>query len=326
MKETACISILFAIAMGLQALATVAGEPADSRVALARDDAKGELRISIDGKEALVYRFGNEVDLPHFHPILSPAGEPMTVDKTTPYPHHRAFWFADKVQLAGKRTVEFYGAYYSGQGTGADRKPPFRDHIRQVEFVPGKTTKDQAEIAMKLVWEMDNDVPVLDELRNVRIAALGEGEYFLDLTFTVTAAYGDVQFTSDAVHYAWPYLRMNREFSVEGGGKITNSEGGVNQKGTNGQAARWVDYSNTSGGKSGGLAVFSHSDNEQPHRWLTRDYGTFGPRRPDAKSGKPFTLAKGQSLKQRIGVLVHRGDVEAGKVAKRYQQYVDGKL
>ena len=63
-----------------------------------------------------------------------------------------------------------------------------------------------------------------------------------------------------------------------------------------------------------------------PHQWLTRDYGTFGPRRPEAQNGKRFTLAKGQSLDRRVGVLVHRGDVQAADVAQRYKQYVEGRL
>jgi hypothetical protein len=59
---------------------------------------------------------------------------------------------------------------------------------------------------------------------------------------------------------------------------------------------------------------------------LTRDYGCFGPRRADARSGKKFTLKKGESLRQRVGVLVHRGDVKSGRVAERYSQYIEGKL
>ena len=72
--------------------------------------------------------------------------------------------------------------------------------------------------------------------------------------------------------------------------------------------------------------IQASGDNAQPHKWLTRDYGCFGPRRVDARSGKPFTLGKGESITRRVGVLVHRGDVEAGKVAERCGQYVEGKL
>lgn len=305
-----------------------AAEPdaaANARVGFQQDDEAGTLQILVDGKEALVYCHGKDVDLPHYYPVRSPSGKSMTVQKTNPYPHHRSFWFADRVKLDGGRDVGFYDCLY----TAADRKnpkAPFRDHVRHVKVDAQSASGDEGRLVTTFVWEMDNDKPVLDEKRELRIVALGGGEYFLDITFTVTANYGEVTFTSDAVHYAWPYIRMNPQFSVEGGGKIVNSEGGVNQKGTNGKVARWVDYSNTVEGVTEGLAVFSHADNAQPHAWLTRDYGTFGPRRIDARSGKPFTLKKGESLSRRVGVLVHKGGVDDGNVARRYQQYIQGQL
>ena len=179
---------------------------------------------------------------------------------------------------------------------------------------------------MRLLWEMDLTTPVLDESRQVRLVALPDREYFLDLTFTLTASYGDVEFVSDWVHYAWPFIRMHPRFSVDQGGRITSSTGAINQEQTNGQPARWIDYSNTIDGTTEGLAVFSHPQNPAPHKWLTRDYGTFGPRRSDDRSGIPFTLKRNESLTQRVGILVHRGDVHTGRVSERFERYATGKL
>lgn len=290
------------------------------------DDGKGRFTVLVDGQEAVVYRYGAEEDLAHYYPVRSPSGKPLTIQKTEPYPHHRSVWFADKVQLGDQRPVEFYGALYSNGRSPDQRKPPFRDRVRHVAFALEEAKGNQLTVDSKLVWEMDFDTPVLDESRRMRVVALGDGQYLLDITYTLTAAHGDVTFVSDAVHYAWPYVRMSPEFSVQKGGVITNSEGGKNQAGTHNQVAHWVDYSNTIDGQTEGLTVFSHTDNEQPHRWLTRDYGTFGPRRMDAKSGKPFTLEKDQSISRRVGIYVHRGDVEKATVAERYEQYVKGEL
>ena len=82
---------------------------------------------------------------------------------------------------------------------------------------------------MKLLWYMDNDTPVLDETRKMRVRSLGKGEYFIDVKFTVTASYGDVEFSSDDVHYAWPYLRLNSEFAVPGGAKMIADSGPVTE-------------------------------------------------------------------------------------------------
>ena len=308
-------------APGISITAARADSPS-APVTFDRDDDAGQLTVLIDGKEAFVYQYGPEVDLTHIWPLRSPSGKNMLTQQADPFPHHRAFWFADTVQLDGGRRARFYDALY----TGADRRPPFRDRIRHDAFSalePGKV----GAYREKLVWTMDHDVPVLDERRDVRIVPLGKGEYLLDITFTLTAAHGDVAFVSDAVHYAWPYLRINETFNGQHGGTITNDRGQTGQKETNMQPARWVDYSNTVDGMTEGLAVFQWPDaDSQPRRWLTREYGTFGPRRPDAQSGKPFTVAEGKSLSQRVGVLVHRGDVETGRVAERYEQYVEGRM
>jgi len=326
-KSTLWSIVLAATAAGLlvaaQANAPAAEEPA--RIALKQDDAAGLLQVFIDGKEALGYQYAKHVDMAHYYPVLSPTGKLLTIQETEPYPHHRSIWFADTVQLEGKRNASFYMA----RNTRLDKKDPkspCRDRIRHVEFLPPKIAGNQATLGMKLLWEMDEKVPVLDEERQLRVVALGKGEYFLDMTFTLAASYGNVKFVSDPTHYAWPYVRMHPQFSVEkGGGTITNSEGGINGAGTLMKPARWVDYSAKVEGTAEGLAMFA-PDTKNPPLWFTRDYGTFGPRRPDEQSGKPFTLKKGETLKQRMGILVHSGDVKDGQVAERYQQYVDGKL
>jgi hypothetical protein len=37
-------------------------------------------------------------------------------------------------------------------------------------------------------------------------------------------------------------------------------------------------------------------------------------------------LKTGDSLSQRVGLLIHTGDVTTGRVAERYQQYAAGQL
>jgi hypothetical protein len=293
-------------------------------VTLKHDDAAGRFDVLVGGKPAVVYHHGAEVDLPHYV-LFSPSGKPLTVQKTEPYPHHRSFWFADTVQLAGQRKASFYNALYS-QVDKKDPKSPFRDRIRHVAFAAEKAEGHRAEVELKLVWEMDlGKTPVLEETRKMRIAADPQGQYFVDVQFTLAAAHGDVEFQSDAVHYAWPFIRIHPTFSGQQGATITSSEGKTGEKATNMQPALWVDYSNTVDGATEGLALMSYKDNPGPHRWLTREYGTFGPRRPDDRSGKPFTLKRGETLTTRAGVWVHGGDVQGGRVAARYQQWTEGK-
>jgi hypothetical protein len=311
------------IALCLGAAPAWAGVKAP-KIELRRDDAAGRLAVIIGGREAFVYQYAPTLDLPHYWPLNSPGGKSMLVEKTEPYPHHRAFWIADTVRLNGGHEVSVYNGLYTGVKTGEkDFGPPFRDHVRHVRFTHLDALGPRAAINAELVWEMDESVPVLKEARRLRVEALGDGECLLDLSFTLTAAYRDVEFVSDEVHYAWPFLRLETRWSGDAGGRLMGDTGAEGEEATNLKPARWLDYSNTVEGETAGIAVFQWPDGRE-HRWLTRKYGCFGPRRPDDRSGKPFTLRKGESISQRVGVLVHKGDVVTGKVAERFKLYTEG--
>lgn len=317
-RRTALLAVAGA---GLLALAACGAGP---HVTYAQDDAAGALAVHIGGREAFVFQYGPEVDLPHYWPMRSPSGKNMLVRKTEPYPHHRSFWFADTVRPeGGERDLSFYNSLNSGTKTEAgDHVPPFRDRIRLVSLPRIEAKNDRAEIVAELVWETDGQ-PVINERRELAVHSLGGGEYLLDLTWTLTVPAGDVQFVSDDVHYAWPFLRLDTAWNGEHGGRITSDSGATGQEATNMKPALWIDYSNTVEGVAEGVAIFQWPDGQE-HRWLTREYGCFGPRRPDDRSGKPFTLRKGQSITQRVGVLVHNGDVSGGRVRERYERYVKG--
>lgn len=299
-------------------------QPGPPDLQILRDDERGELRVLVEGRKAFAYQYSDWWDLPHYWPLRSPSGKSLLVQQAKPYPHHRSLWVADTVRLEGGRKVSTYNALYSGQMIGKDAYgPPFRDRVRHVRFRRCESGGGQAVIEDDLLWEADGQTPVLDEHRRLVVVALGRGEVFLDLLFTLKASYGNVEFLSDAVHYAWPYLRMHPRFSGEQGGTITSDNGATGQEATNMQVARWIDYSNTVDGVTEGVAVFQAPDG-QDHRWVSREYGTFGPRRPDNQSGRPFTLRKGETISQHVGILVHRGDARGGKVAERYQEFIRG--
>jgi len=296
-------------------------------VTLKRDDKAGRLAVLIDGREAFAYQYAATLDLPHYWPLNSPGGKNMLVQRAEPYPHHRSFWFADTVRMNGGREVSLYNAYYSGREVEPKVKyePPFKDRIRHLEFTRLEAEGPRAVVEARLVWEMDAATPLLEERRRMTVHALREGEYLLDIVFGLTALGDEIEFRSDEVHYAWPYLRLEKRWSGESGGKIMNDAGAEGEKATNMQVAKWIDYSNAVEGEAAGVAVFQYPDWAN-HRWLTREYGCFGPRRPDGVSGKPFLLLKGGTVRQRVGVLVHRGNVKTGKVAERYDDYVKDKL
>ncbi|EMI58041.1 DUF6807 family protein [Rhodopirellula sallentina] len=308
--------------------------PATStRIAVEIADDESSLTLRIDQKPAFVYRCDSSVDLPHFDPFLSASGRPMTVKISKDHPHHRSFWVAEeRVHLEGQpKPVGLYMALYSGV-TDKEKSPwpiaPYQRRVSHVAFSNVTVAGNEAEFDEKLTW-MDGDTPLLDELRHYRVVALADGEYFLDFSFRLQATYGDVTIKRDATHYAIPYIRMSDPFTVKkGSGKVVNSEGGVNESGTHDKLAYWVDYSATMPDDSGfeGITCMIHPDQKPPHLWLIRDYGTWGPRGATGYHNATFTIAEGDQYDQHVGMLVHRGNAQEADIAKRYQDYCDGKL
>ena len=308
--------------------AVISGTPATAE--LRHYDEAERVDVAVDGRVVLSYQYSRQLAIPHYWPVRSPSGKLLTEQHPDPYPHHRSLWIADKVQASGLPAVDFY---HSTKNLRKPNQPDlgFRHFIRHQRFGKLKATGDTVHIEAMLQWIVDGQRSVLDDQRNLRVRALGNGEYLIDLQWKLTASEGEVKFVSDAVHYAWPYVRIHPQFSGEQGGTITNDQGQTGQKETHDQGARWIDYSNTVKGNSDGkgntegLAIFVDADGTPPS-WLTREYGTFGPRRSKKLSGTGFTLEMDDSIGGRVGILVHRGDVESGRVADRYAQYIEGKL
>ena len=288
--------------------------------------------VWIDGRELTAYVHGEGHAIPHLFPLTSPSGKHLVEQHPEPFPHHRALWVVDRVQLAGGPDVDFY--HHWKNHVDAERPELGHRHlIRHDELVDAHVWNGEARLAARQTWVTDAvaadgtadpaaGTPVLDQVLFVRARHLGDGEALLELTWTLTAAHGPVTFRSDWVHYAWPYLRVHPAFAGEAGGVILADSGATGQDETNEGYHRWVDYSNTVEGLREGVAVFvAPTDEGELPKWLTREYGTFGPRRVDAQSGTGFVLAGGETLTGSAGIYVH-GDVDAASIERRYAEYL----
>ena len=285
---------------------------AGEKVVLDKDDTQHRLSILVGGKEILCYRYEPDFFLPRFFPVIGPSGSALTDEGPKDHPHQRSLYFCDQLKLDDGKNVDFYMGFY-------DKKKGTRIRHESFEYV--KATGQRVAFKERLVWEHAGK-PLADEIRTMSFLYLGDGEYLMDLVFRIEANHGTVTFRPRDKHIAIPFVRMAPDYTGEKGGTIVNSEGGVGEKQTMGKTASWVDYSNTVNGKTEGIAVFSHPDSPfHPPRWFTRAYGLFGPRRVDQRDGRTLHLKKGETLTHHVGILVHSGDVKAGKIAERYAQY-----
>ncbi len=278
------------------------------------NEADGELTFLIEGREILTYQYHPRWALPHIWPLYSPSGKSLLVQKTEPFPHHRSLWLADKLQLEDGPVIDYY---HEWKNLNDKDKPELGHHsfIRHDGLAVMGGDSNSASATTISTWVAKGD-SALSQFCTYELHDLGEQEYQLNMKWQLRADFGDVHFKSDWVHYGWPFFRMDPAFSGESGGTILSDHGTRGQEATNKQFASWMDYSNTVDGMTEGLTVFAADDGET-RRWLTREYGTFGPRRPDEWSGTGFTLKKGESIHGEVKILVHRGNAEVADIKNR---------
>ncbi len=287
-----------------------------SEVSVIEDPQAATLSFSIGGREACVYQFNQRLAIPHIWPLRSPSGKSLLVQHPQPFPHHRSLWIVDRVQLEDGPITDFY---HQWKNLHDAEQPQLGHHsfIRHDSFSSISSGKGVGTARAELTWIAGGN-PVLAQSWTFELLDLGNSEYMLNLAWELRAEYGEVKFHSDWVHYAWPYLRMDPSFSGEQGGTIVDDQGRRGQEATNEKHALWVDYSNTVQGLTEGLTVFTPDDGKA-RKWLTREYGTFGPRRPDELSGIPFRLKRGEAVTGQVKILVHSGNAEQAQTAERYQ-------
>jgi hypothetical protein len=183
-------------------------------------------------------------------------------------------------------------------------------------------------------WRTADGRKLLDEVQTVSLHDLG-GSRLITVSSVLTPSSGPVTF-GDTKEGSFG-VRVHDQLRVGDRGKknpqsrITNADGKQGEKDCWGRPSNWCDYSGEIDGKAVGVAVFDDPANQPRACWHVRDYGLmaanpFG----RAKSGFPAMagrtdlarLAPGEHLKLRYGILLHRGDAEAGKVAACYDQFL----
>jgi hypothetical protein len=120
-------------------------------------------------------------------------------------------------------------------------------------------------------------------------------------------------------------VRVATPMTVENGGEIRNSEGGVNEAGCWGKQAQWAEYSGKIDSERVAIVLMPHPDNFGESWFHARDYGLlaanpFGRKaftdgevsRVEVRAGDKFLL--------RFGVCVYSG-APAGE--KAYTRFLD---
>ncbi len=164
---------------------------------------------------------------------------------------------------------------------------------------------------------------LLIERRKTTVQLLDKSEWMLilDLQFEVKN-----EVTLGKTPFGLIGVRMAKSIGVnDGKGTIRNSEGKVNEKEVFWKAAKWVDYSGASAGKTiEGITLLDHPDNpNHPSVFHVRNDGWMGASLTFANSRK---IEPGKPLRVRYGLYVHSGMPRVEALQARWLEFSKTKL
>jgi hypothetical protein len=275
-------------------------------------DARHAFRI--DNREVLRYHTGAGNPKPYFFPVIGPAGRPVTrighPKDPVGHGHHLSLWIAH-------RDV-------NGANFWEDRSQSGRIvHDRILKLTDGAA----ASLAARAKWvAKDGKALLIDERvwTVTPVGAAGEnghGAFTLDLRLTLTPAGAPV--TLGQTPFGLLAVRVAKTMGVhDGGGQITNSEGGRGEKAIFWKKARWCDYSGQAApGLLNGITVFDHPANPgHPTAWHVRGDGWMG---ASVTHGGAITIVKGKPLMLRYRIWVHDGGCDPTKTEAQWKRWIE---
>jgi hypothetical protein len=323
---------------GLLTIPVLAADPAPVKIKVSETEI--EFRI---GDELLTtyHHRGDKLAKPYLWPMNAPGGIPVTrgwpmkeglPKETKDHVHQKSAWFChgdvipEGIELkehSADKNVKGVDFWSEGKGHGTI----------VCTSVPG-VSSDGPTVWVSFLneWRAPDGTRILDEYRKVTVHNLGDARliaFDIDLGAKVCPiTFGDTKEGSFGV-------RVNDEFRLTAPGSdgiITTAEGTTAKAPAKdnlpmwGHRSDWHDYSGSVDGKKVGIAIFDDPKNSQRARWHTRAYGLmaanpFGRKSfPDAPPDL-FKLPKGEHLKLRYGILLHRGDAKEGKVAEHFAAF-----
>lgn len=271
--------------------------------------------FQLDGRELTACHYDPADMRPFWHPVRASA-EPSLTRMGHPHDphghsHHNSVWVAHNA-LNG---LDFWGDRAKQQG-----------RIVNVEISPEGYEDADDFAAMRMVnhWVAAGDGSVqLVEVRRTEVRPLDGARSWLmliDLEYAPpagkTASFGATGFGLVAV-------RVARSLGVhDGGGRILNSEGLVNEKAVFRQPARWCDYSGRLSNATDGFAgitLMNHPLNpHNPTAFHVRDDGWMG---CCLSLDTPVEIAAGGKLRLRYGLWVHDGVAQREQSEAQWQAF-----
>lgn len=259
------------------------------------------------GAELTRYHFGPGLKRPFLYPVIGPEGRSLTRmghprDPIT-HSHHNSVWIShQKVQ-----DVNFWE-----DGT----KPQIVClRIEQYEDEP-----QQAWLLAVNAWKDAEGKVLMQDRRRIAVQRLGPQQFLILVDLQLEAA-GSSPVTLGQTPFGMIGVRMAKTICVnDGGGRILNSEGRINEPQVFRRPAKWVDYSGpVTSQATGGIALMDHPSNpSHPTPFHVRSDGWMG---ACLTFQRPLTIEPKQPVRLRYGLWVHAGVPKVADVDDRWQAF-----
>jgi hypothetical protein len=272
--------------------------------------------LQCDGLELTRYHFGASLHRPFLFPIIGPSGRSLSrigqPSDPVGHSHHNSVWIAHN-DVNGEN-------FWSDGGKGRIVHRGIEEYV---------DADDAASLQSLNVWKGADGNTVMNERRRVTVEPLGgndntRGEWLMtiDLEFFVEKA--PATFNKSA--FGPLAVRMAHSIGVrDGGGRITNSEGAINEKAVFWKPARWCDYSGAiTNDAVEGITIFDHPANpNHPTVYHVRDNGWMG---TSLSFDGPRTIEVDKPLRLRYGLYVHRDLAPTDRIESQWKTFASKSL
>lgn len=245
-----------------------------------------------DGVELTRYHFGPDLRRPFLFPVIGPSGCSLTrmghPHDPESHSHHNSVWVSHN-DVNGV-------SFWSDTGGGKIR------HKRVIKLEDGD---ELASILTENHWLTNEGKVLLSEIRKITVMTLKDSEWLLIIDLQFEPKKESV--TLGKTPFGMLGVRMAKTIGVnDGGGKIRNSAGKVNEKEVLWKRTSWVDYSGPITSKSmEGITLFDY-----PGNW---GFPTYVHVRNDGWMGvslthdAPWEITSDKHLRLRYALYIHRG-------------------
>ena len=259
-----------------------------------------------EGVEITRYHFGPGLHRPFLFPVNGPSGYSLTrmghPHDPQSHSHHNSVWISHN-DVNGTN-------FWSDSGSGK---------IRHKRIVKIEDTGENSSIITENEWIVDENKILLSETRKITVLLLDKSEWLLIIEMEFKAI--DKTVTLGKTPFGMIGVRMAKTIGVhDGGGRIRNSEGAVNEKEVLWKRAKWVDYSGAiTNEKLEGITLFDHPDNPNfPTYFHVRNDGWMG---ASLTFDGPKIIPPNKPLHLRYGLYIHSDMKSNDAIEAQWKQF-----